>query len=106
MKAIIKTPEEIRRDELVLDTRHKKEYIEGTVLHIRRRQKAMSMLPAFTTEYKQFSALLEEDKCTLALAMRNYETVRETLGNHCQQYHLAGNTFISAMELLEILADK
>lgn len=106
MKKITKTSEEIRRDDLVLDARHKKEYIERTVLRIRRRQKAISMLPAFTTEYKQFSSLLEEDKCTLALAMRNYETARETLSNHCKQYHLAGNTFIPAMELLEILADK
>ena len=106
MKKIIKTPEEIRRDELICDVRDKKEYIESTVLHIRRRQKAMSMLPEFTREYEQFYILLEEDKCTLALAMRNYETARETLKNHCQQYHLAGNTFIPAMELLEILAEK
>ena len=106
MKKTIKTPEEIRRDELVLDTRHKKEYIEGTILRIRRRQKVISMLPEFTTEYKQLSALLEEDKCALVFVMRNYETTREALKNHCQQYHLAGNTFIPAMELLEILAEK
>lgn len=106
MKKITKTPEEICRDALVLDTRHKKEYIEGTVIRIRREQKAMSMLPESTAEYKQFSALLEEDKCMLVLAMRNYETARKTLGDYCQQYHLAGNTFIPAMELLEILADK
>ena len=106
MRKIVKTPEEIRRDELVLDVRHRKEYIEGTVIHIKRRQKAMSMLPEFTREYERFATLVEEDKCVLVSAMRGYETARETLGNYCRQYNLAGNTFIPAMELLEILAEK
>lgn len=106
MKKIVKTQEETRRDELVMEVRKRKDYIEGTVRTIKRRQIAMSMLPEFTREYEHYATLLDEDKCVLVSAMRGYETAREMLGEHCRTFNLAGNTFIPAYELLELYAEK
>ena len=106
MKKTIKTAEETLRDELVLAVRHEKDSMEHTVRTIKRRQAVLSMLPEGTREYKDFLADLTEDKYLLIAVIRSYEAKREALGEHCRAHHLSGNTFISAYELLEILAEK
>ena len=105
MKKIVKTAEELRRDELVMEVRSHKETMESLVRNMRRRQRAMELLPEFSEEYKEYESLVKHGKCELVLAMRNYEASREILGEHCKTYKLAGNTFIPAMDLLGILAD-
>ncbi len=106
MKKVVKTPEEIRRDELVLEMRNKKLGLEHLTRTIKRKQGAMAMLPENTMEYKDFSTDLFEHKWKLVSSIRDYEAKREELREHCQTYHLAGNTFIPAYELLEILAER
>jgi nucleoid-associated protein YejK len=106
MKKITKTAEEIKRDELVITTRKAKEKVEYCVRVINRRQKAMAMLPQESTEYEVFEDDVTEDKWSLAFALRDYDRIREELGKHCRDYHLAGNTFLSGYELLEILVEK
>lgn len=106
MKKTIKTIEETKRDELVIATRTAKEDVEYCVRVINRKQKAIAMLPQESTEYKMFADDVAEDKWVLVSALRKYDRVREELGEHCRAYHLAGNTFLSGYELLEILAEK
>lgn len=106
MKKTIKTAEEAKRDELVIATRNAKDSVEHCVRVINRRQKAMSLLPQESTEYKAFAGDVTEDKWVLVSALRSYERAREELGEHCRAYNLAGNTFISGYELLEIFAEK
>lgn len=106
MKKIVKTAEESKRDELVIATRNAKDKVEHCVRVINRRERAMALLPEFTKEYEHYAILIDEDKCVLVSALRDYDRVREELGEHCRAYHLAGNTFISSYELLEILAEK
>lgn len=106
MKKTIKTIEETKRDELVIATRNAKEDVEYRVRVINRRQKAMAMLPQESTEYKMYADDVAEDKWVLVSTLRKYDKVREELSEHCKAYHLAGNTFISGYELLEILAEK
>ena len=105
MKEIIKTPEEIRRDELVLIVREKKKDLESLTRRIKRKQIAMTMLPENTLEYKNFAAEILEYKWKLVSSIREYEAKREELREHCQTYHLGGNAFISGYDLLEILAE-
>ena len=106
MKKITKTAEETKRDELVIATRNAKDKVEHCVRVINRRLKAMAMLPQESAEYKMFADDVTEDKWVLVSVLRSYDRVREELGEHCRTYHLAGNTFISGYELLEILAEK
>lgn len=106
MKKITKTAEETKRDDLVIATRNAKERVEYCVKVINRRQKAMTMLPQKSAEYEMFASEVIEDKWALAFALRDYDGIREKLNEHCIAYHLAGNTFISGHELLEILAEK
>jgi hypothetical protein len=106
MKKIVKTTEEIRRDELVLIMREKKMALESLTRKIKRKQVAMTLLPENTLEYKNFAAEILEHKWKLVYSIREYETKREELREHCQTHHLAGNTFISGCELLEILAEE
>lgn len=106
MKKITKTAEETKRDELVIATRNAKDRVEHCVRVINRRQKAMAMLPQKSAEYEMFANEVIEDKWAVAFALRDYDKVREELSEHCRTYHLAGNTFISGYELLEILAEK
>ena len=103
---ITKTAEETKRDELVIATRNAKDKVEYCVRVINRRQKAMAMLPQESAEYKMFADDVIEDKWVLVSVLRDYDKVREELDEHCRTYHLAGNTFISGYELLEILAEK
>ena len=106
MKKITKTAEDTKRDELVIATRNAKDKVEYCVRVINRRQKAMAMLPQESAEYKMFAGDVTEDKWVLVSALRSYDRVREELSEHCRAYHLAGNTFLSGYELLEILAEK
>ena len=106
MRKIVKTPEEIRRDELVLIMREKKMALESLVRKIKRKQSAMVMLPKNIMEYDKFSAEIAKCKWELVTSIREYEAKREELREHCQTYHLAGNTFISAYELLEIFTEE
>lgn len=106
MKKITKTAEELRRDELVMEVRVCKDTIESIVRKLKRRQQAMNLLPEFSEEYKEYGSLVKQGKCELVVAMRTYEDSRKILGEHCKTYKLAGNTFIPAMELLELFAEK
>lgn len=106
MKKIIKTPEEIRRDELVLAMREKKMTLESLICKIKRKQSAMALLPEDIFEYKDFIVEISECKWELVSSIREYEAKREELREHCQTHHLAGNIFIPAYELLEILAER
>ena len=106
MKETIKTPEEIRRDELVLAMREKKMALESLTRAIKRKQSVKAMLFENTAEYRKFSTDIAECKWKLISYIREYESKREELQEYCQTYHLAGNTFIPVYELLENLAER
>lgn len=106
MKKIVKTAEELRRDELVMEVREHKNTMESIVRELKRKQQAMKLLPESSKEYEQYNSLVSHGKYDLISAMHSYESAREILAEHCKTYHLAGNTFIPAIELLELLAEK
>ena len=106
MKKNYKTPEEIRRDELVLETRKNRLFVESSVRVVKRLQEAISMLPEDVQEYRDFRGELARAKKNLLDAYRTYESKREELGSHCLAYCLPGNNFIPAFELLQILAER
>lgn len=106
MKRIEKTAEQILRDELILKTRESKGALEHAVIKVKRCAKVLEFLPTDCREHKEADCNYACAKWDVLAALRQYETDREILEEHCKTYHLAGNTFINGMQLLELLDNK
>ena len=106
MKRIEKTVEEVLRDELVLKMRESKGALEYAVIKIKRCANVLSFLPTDCREYKEADCNYTCAKWNVLAALRQYETDREILKELCKTYHLAGDTFVNGMELLELLGNK
>lgn len=106
MKKVMKTDEEITRDQLALSTRTDKGNLEADVLRVRRLAKAMTLIPEDTIEFRTLRADHDLAKWDVLTSFRQYEESRAKLSDYCQEHHLAGNTFIPGFELLQMLADK
>ena len=106
MKRIEKTVEEVLRDELVLKMCESKGALEHAVIKVKRCANVLSFLPTDCREYKEADCNYTCAKWNVLAALRQYETDREILKEHCKTYHLAGDTFVNGMELLELLGNK
>lgn len=101
MKKIVKTTEEVKRDELVMTMRKRKDTLTAAIKETEAWQMAQDVLPTGSQEYKDTASSLAYSKWDVVHAMRDYEDTRKELCAHCSTYNLAGNTFVPAIELVK-----